>query len=64
MKQFLCPHTKQAIEQEIELAQTLIEMEGSGYPDDTFEDGVIAALLWVQGLLPPPTSDAVEHLEQ
>lgn len=64
MKQFLTPHTSEAIEQEIELAQTLIEIEGTGYPDDTFEDGVIAALRWVQGLWPSPTSDGIEHLEQ
>lgn len=64
MTQFLSPHTNQAIEQEIDLAQTVIEIEGTGYPNDTFEDGVIAALRWVQGLWPSPTSDAIEHLEQ
>ncbi|ODS10951.1 hypothetical protein [Vibrio scophthalmi] len=64
MTQFLSPHTNKAIEQEIDLAQTVIEIEGTGYPNDTFEDGVIAALRWVQGLWPSPTSDAIEHLEQ
>ncbi|MDA0148829.1 hypothetical protein [Vibrio sp. LaRot3] len=64
MTTFLCPHTPQAIEAEIDLAQMLIELEGTGYPDDTFEDGVIAALRWVQGRWPQPTSDAIEHLEQ
>lgn len=64
MTQFLSPHTNKAIEQEIDLAQTVIEIEGTGYPNDTFEDGVIAALRWVQGLWPAPTSDAIEHLEQ
>lgn len=64
MSQFVTPHTPEAIEREIELAQTLIEVEGSGYPDDTYEDGVIAALRWMQGLWPTPTSDAIEHLEQ
>ncbi|MDC5753835.1 hypothetical protein OPW41_18195 [Vibrio europaeus] len=62
--QFLLPHSPDAIEVEIDKAQTLIEIEGSGYPDDTYEDGVIAALRWVQGLWPEPTSDAIEHLDK
>lgn len=64
MTQFTSPHNQEAVEKEIDLAQTLIEIEGTGYPDDTYEDGVIAALRWVQGRWPAPTSDAIEHIER
>ncbi len=64
MTQFTSPHDVEAVEKEIDLAQTLIEIEGTGYPDDTYEDGVIAALRWVQGRWSVPTSDAIEHLER
>ncbi|TOL25199.1 hypothetical protein [Vibrio parahaemolyticus] len=64
MTQFTSPHDQEAVEKEIDLAQTLIEIEGTGYPDDTYEDGVIAALRWMQGLWSAPTSDAIEHLER
>lgn len=32
MTQFTSPHDQEAVEKEIDLAQTLIEIEGTGYP--------------------------------
>lgn len=64
MSQFVTPHTQRALEQEMDNAQMLIDDSNTGYPDATYEDGVIETLRWVLGFCPPPTSDAIEHLEQ
>ncbi|MGD1468988.1 hypothetical protein ACP6H4_02020 [Vibrio harveyi] len=46
---FTTPHSFSAIEREIEMAESLIEQEGTAFPDGTFEEGHIAALKFVQG---------------
>ncbi|HDZ3731964.1 TPA: hypothetical protein ACK21Z_003185 [Vibrio harveyi] len=46
---FTTPHSFSAIEREIEMAESLIEQEGTAFPDGTFEEGYIAALKFVQG---------------
>ncbi len=45
---FLKVNEKDAVQQVI-LAQDLIAEHGTMFPDETFEDGVIAALKWVFG---------------
>lgn len=44
---FLSVHSQTQIERELEMAQTLIEKDGTAFPDDTFEEGYIAALNFV-----------------
>ncbi|MCR9669562.1 hypothetical protein [Vibrio parahaemolyticus] len=46
---FTTPHSYRALEREIEMAEALIEHDGTAFPDATFEDGYIAALKFVQG---------------
>lgn len=48
---FTTPHSYSALEREIEMAEALIESDSTAFPDDTFEDGYIAALKFVQGRL-------------
>ncbi|EQB9058586.1 hypothetical protein ACYVO5_000168 [Vibrio parahaemolyticus] len=48
---FTTPHSYIALEREIEMAEALIEHNGTAFPDATFEDGYIAALKFVQGRL-------------
>ena len=36
------------------LCEHITETEGTCYPDDTYEDGIKAALLWALGLGPAP----------
>jgi len=43
-RSFISVHSRSVIEHEIEMAETIIENEGTAFPDDTFEDGYIAAL--------------------
>ncbi|EMU9331747.1 hypothetical protein AAA806_002009 [Vibrio cholerae] len=44
---FTSVHSRSAIEREIEMAETLIEHQGTSMPDSTFEDGYISALKFV-----------------
>jgi hypothetical protein len=64
IRQFISPHSKTAIEREIENAEAIISAVGTGYPDGTFEDGVNEALRWVLGYCPPPTSDIIEQIDR
>ncbi|WP_345853572.1 hypothetical protein [Shewanella algae] len=48
-KLFLCALSRREIEHEISMAETMIEIDGSCFPDCTFEDGYIAALNYVLG---------------
>ena len=41
-------------EQQLQLCEQIGETEGTCYPDDTYEDGVEAALLWVLGQAAAP----------
>ncbi len=41
---FVSVHSRSAIEREIEMAESLIEQEGTVFEDATFEGGYIAAL--------------------
>lgn len=44
---FTTPHSRGRIEREIEMAETLIENDGTAFPDSSFEEGYIAALKFV-----------------
>lgn len=44
---FVSLHTLYEIEKEIDMAQTLIERDGTAFSDSTFEDGYIAALNFI-----------------
>lgn len=41
---FISVHSRSVIEHEIDMAEAIIEHESTAFPDDTFEDGYIAAL--------------------
>ncbi|MFM4856967.1 hypothetical protein ACEUDN_09640 [Aeromonas hydrophila] len=41
-------------EEQLQLCEQISETEGTCYPDDTYEDGIKAALLWALGLGPMP----------
>ncbi len=41
---FVSVHSRSAIEREVEMAESLIEQEGTVFEDATFEEGYIAAL--------------------
>ncbi|MFM4963756.1 hypothetical protein ACEUBT_08395 [Aeromonas bivalvium] len=49
-------------EEQLQLCEQISETEGTCYPDDTYEDGIKAALLWALGLGPAPL-DAEEYQE-
>lgn len=40
--------------EQLQLCEQISETEGTCYPDDTYEDGIKAALLWALGLGPMP----------
>lgn len=42
-------------EEQLQLCEQITETEGTCYPDDTYEDGIKAALLWALGLGPAPS---------
>ncbi|WP_323944314.1 hypothetical protein [Aeromonas hydrophila] len=44
-------------EEQLLLCEQISETEGTCYPDDTYEDGIRAALLWVLGLGLAPLSE-------
>lgn len=44
---FTSVHSMSGLEREIEMAEALIEMDGTAFPESTFEDGYIAALKFV-----------------
>ncbi|ELE2164740.1 hypothetical protein [Vibrio furnissii] len=44
---FTSVHSKSALEREINMAEALMESDGTAFPDSTFEDGYIAALNFV-----------------
>ncbi|MEK2041099.1 hypothetical protein WOB69_01010 [Vibrio parahaemolyticus] len=50
-RSFTTPHSYGAIDREIEMAEALIENDGTAFPDCTFEEGYIAALKFIQGRL-------------
>lgn len=58
-QRFVSVHSLRALLQELENAETIIERDGTAYPDETFKDGVAEAIRWVLGKVPPPTSDAI-----
>ena len=41
-------------EEQLLLCEQITETEGTCSPDDTYEDGIKAALLWALGLGPAP----------
>ncbi|WP_447077700.1 hypothetical protein [Shewanella algae] len=46
---FISSRSRSEIDAEISMAERLIELEGTAFPDSTFEDGYIAALNYVLG---------------
>ncbi len=50
-RSFTTPHSYSALDREIEMAEALIDSDGTAFPDSTFEEGYIAALRFVQGRL-------------
>lgn len=44
---FITPHSFSTLEREVEMAEALIEKDGTAFPDSTFEDGYIAAIKFV-----------------
>ncbi len=46
-RSFISVHSRSDIDREIEMAEALIEHDGSSFPDSTFEEGYIAALNYV-----------------
>lgn len=46
-RSFISVHSRSDINREIEMAEALIEHDGSSFPDSTFEEGYIAALNYV-----------------
>ncbi|WP_311567263.1 hypothetical protein [Photobacterium arenosum] len=53
-RQYVSPHSLDAIDQEIDKAETIISMLGTANQGQSYEQGIIDALLWVQGRIPPP----------
>ena len=41
-------------EEQLLLCEQISETEGTYYPDDTYEDGIKAAMQWALGLGPAP----------
>ncbi|MDA0126489.1 hypothetical protein OH458_00155 [Vibrio sp. MarTm2] len=46
-RSFTTPRSYRALEREVEMAEALIEHDGTAFPDSTFEEGYIAALNFV-----------------
>ncbi|XDF79176.1 hypothetical protein AAFX60_018965 [Aliivibrio fischeri] len=46
-RSFTTAHSYSAIEREIEMAQVLIDEEGTAFPDSSFEEGYIAAMQFI-----------------
>lgn len=49
-KPYTCIHSKQAIENQLELAE-------EKHHSDVYMQGVVDALMWVLGQTPPPAED-------
>lgn len=62
-RSFTTPHSFRAIEREIEMAEELIEHDGTAFPDSTFEDGYIAALRFVLGTQGSNVREEYEDLQ-
>ncbi|HHC6515914.1 TPA: hypothetical protein ACN35K_003088 [Vibrio parahaemolyticus] len=62
-RSFTTPHSYGAIDREIEMAQALIDNDGTAFPDCTFEEGYIAALKFVQGRLGSNVREEYEDLQ-
>ena len=52
----ITPVTEWQVLRQVELGKGFIDLHGTMFPDDTFEDGVIAALEWVFGNAAEPLS--------
>lgn len=60
---FITPHSFRAIEREIEMAEALIEHDGTAFPDSVMEDGCISALKFVLGMQGSDVSEEYEDLQ-
>lgn len=49
--------TELQVLQQVERAKGFIDLHGTMFPDETFEDGVIAALEWIFGETSKPFGD-------
>ena len=56
------PHTLDAVDREIDMAEMVKEIAPLVNVDMTFEDGVIAGIRWMMGQLPSPCDDAIFHI--
>ncbi|UJZ95025.1 hypothetical protein IHC87_06680 [Photobacterium damselae subsp. damselae] len=56
------PHSLNAIEREIDMAEMIKEVAPLVNESKSFEDGVIAGIRWMMGQLPSPCEDAVEEI--
>lgn len=48
---------------EIDMAQALIDHDGTSFPDSTFEEGYIAAINFVLGLAESNVEEEYQHLQ-
>ena len=48
-RDLICKRTESEIDDQIERADDVIEVEETLYPDLTYEEGVAAALRWIKG---------------
>jgi hypothetical protein len=46
--------TEGDIAAQLQQAEQLIDLNGTDYPDATYEEGVLDALKWIAGLAPAP----------
>ncbi|RZQ46812.1 hypothetical protein D8T55_04575 [Vibrio vulnificus] len=47
---FISVHSRRQLEREIEMAEALIEVDGTAFPDCSFEEGYIAAIKFVMNM--------------
>ncbi len=61
-RSFTTPHSFRALETEIEMAEAIIEYQGTSSPDSTFEDGVICCMRFVLGMEASSIREAFEEM--
>ncbi|MEZ8102119.1 hypothetical protein [Vibrio bivalvicida] len=62
-RSFTTPHTYSTLEREIEMAEALIEHDGTAFPDSTFEEGYIASLKFVMNRQSSNVREEFEDLQ-
>ncbi len=59
---FVSGYSKSELEQEVDMAQALIDHDGTVFSDSTFEEGYIAALNFVLGRQASNVAEEYQHL--